>query len=74
MAKKKSKQASYPPINPILHSTHHVQVLRPWCWYCEREFEDEKGLLTHIYLSITVFIALIYTYFSFNAASKSQTL
>ncbi|GAB1528235.1 hypothetical protein RhiTH_011427 [Rhizoctonia solani] len=19
-------------------------VLRPWCWYCEREFEDEKGL------------------------------
>ncbi|KAI6139543.1 hypothetical protein BKA82DRAFT_4223050 [Pisolithus tinctorius] len=19
------------------------QVLRPWCWYCEREFEDEKG-------------------------------
>jgi hypothetical protein len=20
-----------------------VQVIRPWCWYCEREFEDEKG-------------------------------
>ncbi|KAJ1860667.1 Protein SUPPRESSOR OF FRI 4, partial [Coemansia sp. RSA 2703] len=22
-------------------------VLKPWCWYCEREFEDEKILLTH---------------------------
>jgi hypothetical protein len=20
-----------------------AQVIRPWCWYCEREFEDEKG-------------------------------
>ena len=20
-----------------------LQVLKPWCWYCEREFEDEKG-------------------------------
>jgi hypothetical protein len=20
-----------------------MKVLRPWCWYCEREFEDEKG-------------------------------
>lgn len=20
-----------------------VFVLKPWCWYCEREFEDEKG-------------------------------
>ncbi|KAF8889928.1 hypothetical protein BD779DRAFT_1469643 [Infundibulicybe gibba] len=19
------------------------QIIRPWCWYCEREFEDEKG-------------------------------
>jgi hypothetical protein len=25
-------------------SAHILQVLRPWCWYCEREFEDEKGL------------------------------
>ncbi|KAH9848919.1 hypothetical protein C2E23DRAFT_738516 [Lenzites betulinus] len=23
------------------------QVLRPWCWYCEREFEDEKVLMQH---------------------------
>ncbi|KAL1411104.1 hypothetical protein Q8F55_002054 [Vanrija albida] len=22
-------------------------VLKPWCWYCEREFEDEKVLLQH---------------------------
>ncbi|KZT43705.1 hypothetical protein SISSUDRAFT_491393 [Sistotremastrum suecicum HHB10207 ss-3] len=22
-------------------------VLRPWCWYCEREFEDEKVLMQH---------------------------
>lgn len=22
-----------------------VFVLKPWCWYCEREFEDEKGKL-----------------------------
>ncbi|KAJ2820318.1 hypothetical protein IWW50_005099, partial [Coemansia erecta] len=21
--------------------------LRPWCWYCEREFEDEKVLIQH---------------------------
>lgn len=21
------------------------QTLKPWCWYCEREFEDEKGQL-----------------------------
>jgi hypothetical protein len=20
-----------------------LQAVRPWCWYCEREFEDEKG-------------------------------
>ncbi|KAI0263413.1 hypothetical protein BC834DRAFT_924937 [Gloeopeniophorella convolvens] len=23
------------------------QLLRPWCWYCEREFEDEKVLMQH---------------------------
>ncbi|KAI0316340.1 hypothetical protein OF83DRAFT_1060514, partial [Amylostereum chailletii] len=22
-------------------------LLRPWCWYCEREFEDEKVLMQH---------------------------
>ncbi|KAG9050010.1 hypothetical protein FS842_011445 [Serendipita sp. 407] len=22
-------------------------VLRPWCWYCERDFEDEKVLMQH---------------------------
>ncbi|KAG8859311.1 hypothetical protein FRB96_004526 [Tulasnella sp. 330] len=22
-------------------------VLKPWCWYCEREFEDEKVLMQH---------------------------
>jgi hypothetical protein len=24
-------------------SKAQVFVLKPWCWYCEREFEDEKG-------------------------------
>ncbi|EJD36895.1 hypothetical protein AURDEDRAFT_116988 [Auricularia subglabra TFB-10046 SS5] len=23
------------------------QTLLPWCWYCEREFEDEKVLMQH---------------------------
>ncbi|KIY72396.1 hypothetical protein CYLTODRAFT_388773 [Cylindrobasidium torrendii FP15055 ss-10] len=22
-------------------------VIQPWCWYCEREFEDEKVLMQH---------------------------
>ncbi|KAF9996761.1 hypothetical protein BGZ65_007661, partial [Modicella reniformis] len=21
--------------------------VRPWCWYCERDFEDEKVLISH---------------------------
>ncbi|RKO91168.1 hypothetical protein BDK51DRAFT_23791, partial [Blyttiomyces helicus] len=21
--------------------------LKPWCWYCDREFEDEKVLINH---------------------------
>ncbi|KAJ9096655.1 hypothetical protein QFC20_006371 [Naganishia adeliensis] len=33
MGKKKSKK--------------QVFVIKPWCWYCEREFEDEKVLLQH---------------------------
>ncbi|KAJ2789230.1 Protein SUPPRESSOR OF FRI 4, partial [Coemansia helicoidea] len=31
MARKKNKQTA----------------LKPWCWYCEREFEDEKVLVQH---------------------------
>lgn len=27
-------------------SKAQVFVLKPWCWYCEREFEDEKGKLS----------------------------
>ncbi|CAG8735583.1 11868_t:CDS:2 [Acaulospora morrowiae] len=23
------------------------KVIRPWCWYCERDFEDEKVLIQH---------------------------
>lgn len=30
MSKKKSKQSK-------------KLVIKPWCWYCLREFEDEKG-------------------------------
>nr|CAG8504109.1 3111_t:CDS:2 [Entrophospora candida] len=22
-------------------------IIRPWCWYCERDFEDEKVLIQH---------------------------
>lgn len=21
--------------------------MRPWCWYCEKDFEDDKVLVTH---------------------------
>ena len=49
MAKKKNKQ-----VRVFLQSDNLVltlsQVLRPWCWYCEREFEDEKGY--SLYLSV----------------------
>jgi hypothetical protein len=74
MAKKKNKQVGHRHADSI-HSTHlHFEkVLRPWCWYCEREFEDEKGL-SDSYLSIDVFITNLYFYSSLNAASKSQTL
>jgi hypothetical protein len=27
----------------LLTRVLQIQVLRPWCWYCERDFEDEKG-------------------------------
>ncbi|KAI9486328.1 MAG: hypothetical protein EXX96DRAFT_614163 [Benjaminiella poitrasii] len=23
------------------------KVIRPWCWYCEKDFEDDKVLVTH---------------------------
>lgn len=23
------------------------KVMRPWCWYCEKDFEDDKVLVTH---------------------------
>ena len=64
MAKKKNKQASHLLVNLNHHSTHLVfeKVLRPWCWYCEREFEDEKGLSDSHF--IAVFITLIYALIS----------
>jgi hypothetical protein len=47
MAKKKNKQVNH---THTLLSTQPLscfnQIIRPWCWYCEREFEDEKGLFT----------------------------
>jgi hypothetical protein len=28
-------------------------MLKPWCWYCEREFEDEKGgYPRHVYMDV----------------------
>lgn len=38
------KQAGEWSLRISLRSRFIVQqILRPWCWYCEREFEDEKG-------------------------------
>jgi hypothetical protein len=47
------------------------QVLRPWCWYCEREFEDEKG---DPRLPPTFRRGLIDIMISVDAASKGKTL
>lgn len=24
-----------------------TKQIRPWCWYCEKDFEDDKVLVTH---------------------------
>jgi hypothetical protein len=50
MAKKKNKQASQLFIDHhrLLTPLFFLKVLRPWCWYCEREFEDEKGPFDHL--------------------------
>jgi hypothetical protein len=45
MAKKKNKQVCL-FLAAVLLLQLSFQVIRPWCWYCEREFEDEKGELT----------------------------
>ncbi|KAJ7762022.1 hypothetical protein DFH07DRAFT_739738 [Mycena maculata] len=49
MAKKKNKNVwiiiaafTIVSLTPLF-----FQVIRPWCWYCEREFEDEKVLMQH---------------------------
>lgn len=26
---------------------------RPWCWYCEKDFDDDKVLVTHQRVSIS---------------------
>ena len=25
----------------------HVEKIKPWCWYCDREFDDEETLIQH---------------------------
>jgi hypothetical protein len=30
-------------LNTELHKLIYFQVIRPWYWYCECEFEDKKG-------------------------------
>ncbi|KAI5996618.1 putative zinc finger protein [Pisolithus orientalis] len=37
----------HPRIPTPMAKKKSKQVLRPWCWYCEREFEDEKVLMQH---------------------------
>ena len=73
MAKKKNKQASNHPFDLIHQSTHCVfeKVLRPWCWYCEREFEDEKGLSGSLYRCHRRTNPCLD--FSLDAAPKGQT-
>ena len=46
MGKKKNKPVSTPSSSYLPKgefSEYCLQLIRPWCWYCEREFEDEKG-------------------------------
>ena len=45
MGKKKNKQVWIQSSSYItgLRLYPFIQIIRPWCWYCEREFEDEKG-------------------------------
>ena len=28
-------------------AAQEMEELRPWCWYCDRDFEDEKVLINH---------------------------
>ncbi|KAH9832838.1 uncharacterized protein C8Q71DRAFT_713443 [Rhodofomes roseus] len=46
MAKKKSKQVGSVRLARLLDADS-LQIIRPWCWYCEREFEDDKVLMQH---------------------------
>ena len=45
---------SHTPLTPLSHPTSSSSMgrkkkkpLKPWCWYCNREFEDEKILVQH---------------------------
>lgn len=46
-----------------------MQIMRPWCWYCEREFEDEKGVLS---ASDSSEAGVTHVHRSPNAAPESQ--
>ncbi|KAH8117091.1 hypothetical protein DFH11DRAFT_1151716 [Phellopilus nigrolimitatus] len=47
MGKKKNKAVSIRTLYSSIFLTVRLQIIRPWCWYCEREFEDEKVLMQH---------------------------
>ncbi|KAF9038003.1 hypothetical protein BJ165DRAFT_416859 [Panaeolus papilionaceus] len=49
MGKKKNKQVSFLSSRSsyFFPCPNRDQIIRPWCWYCEREFEDEKVLMQH---------------------------
>lgn len=38
---------SHPRIQTRMTKKRKQAAHKPWCWYCNREFEDEKVLITH---------------------------
>jgi hypothetical protein len=47
--KKKSHSFEY---NNTMGKKRKTKQIRPWCWYCEKDFEDDKVLVTHQRVSL----------------------
>lgn len=41
--KKEEQDSEFLPFPLTGLANGGCKAIRPWCWYCEREFEDEKG-------------------------------
>lgn len=35
-----------------------TKQIRPWCWYCEKDFEDDKVLVTHQRVNKSYFFSI----------------